>query len=151
MRPGSTSTGCVVSMGICRVRVCSYAVVLSRHLAKGRGASLAWGSLHASSSILGCSDSKLTLRSRLLPAYHLLKEELVNFNIAVVHHQVLGQEILEGWAINNIKLAVALQAINQAVNASLVLVPILLVFLNLALGTREVLIKLLKVIVIVKL
>jgi len=81
----------------------------------------------------------------------LLKEELVNFNIAIVHHQVLGQEILEGRAINNIKLTVALQAINQAVNASLVLVPILLVFLNLALGTREVLIKLLKVIVIIKL
>jgi len=110
---------------------------------------LAWGSLHASSCILRCIDTELSLTSSLLPVDHLLEEKLVNFNIAVVHHQVFSQEILQSQAINYIKLTVALQTIDQTVNSSLILVPILLVFLDLALGTREVLIKLLEVIVIV--
>ena len=73
----------------------------------------------------------------------------MRLNIAVVHDQVLGKEVLEGGTINNVKLAVTLQPIHHVINALLKLVPVLLVHLHLGLSHAQIFIELLQIIMIV--
>ena len=73
----------------------------------------------------------------------------MDFDIAIVHHQIFGHEILQSLPINNIKLRIPLESIDHLINSLLKLIPVLLVLLNFALGPRQILIELLKVIMIV--
>ena len=75
----------------------------------------------------------------------------MDFNIAVVHNQVFGQEIFQIRTVNYVKLAITLEPINEVIHTSFILIPILLVLLHFTLGAREILIKLLEIVVVVKL
>jgi hypothetical protein len=75
----------------------------------------------------------------------------VNLDVAVVHDQVLSQEVLDIGPIDNVKLRIALQAVDQIVNSLLILIPVLFVLLNFTLRTTQILIELLKIIMIVNL
>ena len=75
----------------------------------------------------------------------------MDFDVAVVHHQVLGQVVLERVAIDDIELAVALKAVDQPIHPVLELDPVLLVVLHFALGLGQVLVELLQVVVVVDL
>ena len=58
----------------------------------------------------------------------------MDFDIAVVHHQIFRQEILQSLPINNIKLRIPLKSIDHLINSLFKLIPVLLVLLNFALG-----------------
>lgn len=73
----------------------------------------------------------------------------MNFDIAIVHHQIFSHEILQSLAINNIKLRIPLESVDHLINSLLKLIPVLLILLNFALGPRQIFIKFLEVIVIV--
>lgn len=73
----------------------------------------------------------------------------MDFNVAIVHNQIFGQEILQGKAIDDVKFAISLQSINHIINTLFKLSPILLVVLHLRLGHAQILIELLQVIMIV--
>lgn len=75
----------------------------------------------------------------------------MNLDVAVVHDQVLSQEVLDIGPIDNVKLRIALQAVDQIVNSLLILIPVLFVLLNFTLRTTQILIELLKIIMIVNL
>ena len=49
----------------------------------------------------------------------------MNFNIAVVHHEVLCQEVLEGVSIDYVELGVAFESINHGVDSFLEFAPVL--------------------------
>jgi len=87
----------------------------------------------------------------LLTIDHLLKEQFVNFNIAVVHHQILSHEILESSSINNFKLTVPFEPIYHRINPLFKLIPVLFVSLYLSLRSGKILIELLEVIVVINL
>ena len=87
----------------------------------------------------------------LLTIDHLLKEQFVNFNIAVVHHQILSHEILESSSINNFKLTVPFEPIYHRIYPLFKLIPVLLVSLYLSLRSGKILIELLEVIVVINL
>ena len=72
-------------------------------------------------------------------------------NIAIVHNQIFCHEILESLAINNVELAIALETVNHGVNPLLELIPVLFVLLHLILGSRQVLIEFLEVVMVVDL
>lgn len=57
----------------------------------------------------------------------------MDFDIAVVHHEILGQEVFERGSIDDVEFAVALESVNHAVDSFLELVPILFVVLHLRL------------------
>ena len=71
--------------------------------------------------------------------------------VAVVHDEILRQEILERNAVNDIELAVSLQAIHHVVDAFLELIPILLVYLHFGLSHAEIFVEFLEVVVVVDL
>ena len=96
-------------------------------------------------------DARLAHESLRLPSLieHLLEQQLVDFDVAVVHNQVFSHEIFESLAVDDVELTVALKAVDHCIDALFKLIPILFVFLNFRLSPRQILIKLLKVIVIV--
>ena len=73
------------------------------------------------------------------------------FDVAVVHDKIFGQEILECYTIDYVKLAISFQPIHHVIDASLKLIPVLLVDLDLRLGNTQILIKLLKIVVVIDL
>jgi len=82
---------------------------------------------------------------------HLLEEELVDLDIAVVHDDAFGQVVFERVAINDVELTVALETVHHLVHALLELIPILLVHLHFGLRARQILVELLQVVVVVDL
>ena len=70
-------------------------------------------------------------------------------NIAIIHDQIFRHEILQCLSINNIKLRIALEAIDHRINALLKLIPVLFVFLDFALSTREVFVEFLQVVMVI--
>mmetsp|Transcript_26368 Transcript_26368/g.40238 ORF Transcript_26368/g.40238 Transcript_26368/m.40238 type:complete len:342 (-) Transcript_26368:705-1730(-) len=87
----------------------------------------------------------------LLAVAHLLVEQLVDFDVAVVHHDTLGQIVLELVAFDDVELTVTLEPFDHLVHALLELIPVLLIDLHLGLGSRQVLVELLQVVMVVSL
>ena len=73
----------------------------------------------------------------------------MNFNVAVVHDQILCHEIFKSSSINYFKFTVPFESIYHRVNSFLKLIPVLLVCLDFCLRAREILIELFEVIVVV--
>jgi hypothetical protein len=64
---------------------------------------------------------------------HLLEEQFVDFNIAIVHDQIFCHKVLKRLSIYNVKLAVLLEPIYHLIYSLFKLIPVLLVLLDLAL------------------
>ena len=72
-------------------------------------------------------------------------------NVAVVHDEVLGQEVFQCATLDDFHFRVALEAIDHRVYAALELAPVLFEGLHLRLCHRKVLVELLQVVVVVDL
>lgn len=57
----------------------------------------------------------------------------MDFDVTVVHDEVLSQEVFERGSIDDVELAVAFESVNHAVDSLLELAPLLLVVLHLRL------------------
>ena len=86
----------------------------------------------------------------VLLALLLLREDPMELNVAVVHNQIICEETLQDVAVNHIKLVVGLQATHQPLHASFVIFPLFAMLLNLNLSFRQLLVKLLQVILWIK-
>lgn len=85
--------------------------------------------------LTSCTSWRVVLALLLtLVIKHLLEQKFVDLDIAVVHHKVFSHKVLQSLSIDNIKLRVALETIYHLVNTLLKFIPVLFVFLNLALG-----------------
>lgn len=92
-------------------------------------------------SRLGSISSTVTRSEILTLGYvlvieHLLEQKFMDFNIAIVHHEIFRHKVLESLSINDVKLAVALEAVDHGIDALLKLIPVLFVLLDFALSPR---------------
>lgn len=82
---------------------------------------------------------------------NLLEQYLVRLDVTVVHDQVLGEEVLERDAIDDIELTIPFEPIHHVVNTLLKLIPILLVNLHLRLSYAQIFVEFLQIIMVVNL
>ena len=83
----------------------------------------------------------------VLPLNELIEKQLVDFDVAVVHNQILSEEVFQIVAIDDLKFTVLLEPVHHLINSSFELAPILLEGLNFGLCDTEVLVELLEVVV----
>ena len=83
----------------------------------------------------------------ILSLDQLIEQELVDFDVTVIHHQVLGEEVLQGVSIDYLELTVFLESVNHLVHPCFKLAPVLLESLDFGLSHAQVLIEFLEVIV----
>lgn len=74
----------------------------------------------------------------------------MQFDVTVVHNQVLSQETLQNITINYIKLIVALETTHQSKDTFLVFFPFLCVLLDLDLSFAQLFVELFQVVLRIK-
>ena len=73
----------------------------------------------------------------------------MNFNIAIIHDQVLCQEVLQGPSVNNVELRVTFETVNKTIDSFFIFIPVLLVLLDFLLSPAQVLVELFQIVMVV--